>query len=75
MLDLSRQSGSDLELANGFGQSGGKGVVDAVLHQQAVGTHAGLTGVAVLRRHGTSDRGVEVGIVEHDEWGVAAKFQ
>jgi hypothetical protein len=50
-------------------------VVHAVLHVDAVGADAGLAGVAVFRGDGAFDRGVEVGVVEHDEGGVAAQFQ
>ena len=57
------------------GQLRGEGVVDAVLHQDAVGADAGLAGVAVLGGDRALDRGVEVGVVEHDEGRVAAELQ
>src|SRR5271167_2896418 len=36
----------DLHGTCGFGGALGEGVVDAVLHQDAVGAHTGLTGIA-----------------------------
>src|SRR3546814_10902540 len=59
---------SDLELF-------GEGVVDPFLHQDAVGTDAGLAGVAELGDHGTLDGGIEVGVVEHQEGRVATELQ
>jgi hypothetical protein len=53
----------------------GEGVVDTVLHQNAVGAHAGLAGVAVFRGDRTLDRGLDIGVVKDDERGVAAEFQ
>ena len=50
-------------------------VVDAVLHQDAVGADAGLAGIAVLRGDRALDRHLDVGVVEHDERRVAAEFQ
>jgi len=44
------------------------------LHEQAVRAYAGLPGVAVLGGERALDRGVEVGIVEHDEGRVAAEL-
>jgi hypothetical protein len=39
----------DLHRPGGLSEALGEGVVDAVLHQKAVGAHAGLAGVAVFR--------------------------
>src|SRR4051812_5083698 len=50
-------------------------VVDTVLHVDAVDADARLPGVAVLRRHRALDRSVEIGIVEDDEWRVAAELE
>ncbi len=65
----------DLHRAGGLGEALGEGVVDVVLHQDAVGADAGLAGIPVFRGDGTLDRHLDVGIVEHDERGVAAELQ
>jgi ribose-phosphate pyrophosphokinase len=52
-----------------------KRVVDAGLHIKAVGTDAGLAGVAVFAGHGAFDGAVNVGVVKHDEGGIAAQLQ
>jgi hypothetical protein len=46
----------DLHRACGLGEPLGKGVMDAILHQNPVGADAGLTGVAVFRSDGKLDR-------------------
>ncbi len=53
----------------------GKGVVNAVLHVDAVDAHTGLPGVAVLGLHGALHRLVQVGVIEDDKWRVAAQLQ
>ena len=58
-----------------FSASGDEGVVDLVLHVQAVGADAGLAGVAVLADHRALDGAVDVGVVEDDEGRVAAQFE
>ena len=65
---------ADLQRLDRRLQLGGEGVVDAVLHQDAVGADAGLAGVAVLRGHGALHRGVQIGVVEDDEGRVAAQL-
>ena len=50
-------------------------VVDPVLHENPVGAHAGLPGVAELGRDRALDRQLEVGIVEHDQRRVAAELE
>ena len=45
-------AGADLQLLHLGGELLGERVVDAVLHVDAVGAHAGLAGVAVLGGHG-----------------------
>jgi hypothetical protein len=47
----------------------------AFLHQEAVGTDTGLAGIAILGHHGTCYRGIDIGIVEHDEGRIATKFE
>ena len=43
----------DLHRPGGLGEALGEGVVDAVLHQDAVGADAGLAGMAIFRGDGT----------------------
>ena len=50
-------------------------VVDAVLHEQAVGGDADLAGVAELAQDGAGDGLVEVGVVEDEERRVAAELE
>ena len=50
-------------------------IVDAALHVNAIGAHAGLAGVAILGGDRTVDRRFEVGVVEHDERRIAAELQ
>ena len=57
------------------GKLGHELVVHALLHVDAVGAHAGLPGVAVLAGKGAFHGGVDVRVVEHDEWRIAAQFQ
>ncbi|MNC07615.1 hypothetical protein D3C75_551680 [compost metagenome] len=64
-----------LEAAHRSGQLLGEGVMDAGLHQDAVGADAGLAGVAVFGGECPGHGGVEVGIVKHDEGGVATQLQ
>nr|GEY87539.1 hypothetical protein [Tanacetum cinerariifolium] len=50
-------------------------VVDARLHEDAVGAHAGLPGVAKLADHHPGHGLFQVGVVEHHKRGVAAQLQ
>jgi hypothetical protein len=68
-------AGADLQVRTRAANAFGKGVVDAGLHQEAVGADAGLAGVAVFGDQSAVDRGIEIGIVENDEGRVAAQFQ
>ena len=52
-----------------------KGIVDAVLHQKSIGAHAGLAGIAVFGRDRALHHYLDIGVVEDDEWRVAAQFQ
>ena len=69
------QSRCRLSVFDCGGELLGKGVVNAVLHVEAVGADAGLPGVAVLGNHGAFDRRIEIGIIEHDEGRIAAELQ
>jgi ParB family chromosome partitioning protein len=65
----------DLHRAGGLGEALGKGVIDAVPHQDAVGADAGLAGIAVFRGDRVLDRHLDVGVVKDDERRVAAEVQ
>jgi hypothetical protein len=65
----------DLHRAGSLGEALSERVVDAVLHQDAIGADAGLAGIPVFRGDGALDRHLDVGVVEDDEWRVAAEFE
>ena len=67
--------GAGFSFSTAVGQLLRERVVDAVLHVDAVHAHAGLAGVAVLRRHRALDRRIQIRIVEHDERRVAAELE
>ena len=70
------QAIADLELrAHCFGQPGGKGVVNPVLHQKAIGANAGLAAVAILGNQRPRHRCVEIRVVKYDKRRIAAQFQ
>jgi hypothetical protein len=64
----------DLHRAHPLGQLLGELVGHRLVHVEAVGGRAGLTDVAHLRQHRALHRGVEVGVLEHQERGVAAEL-
>ena len=66
---------ADLQRTDGGSQLVGEGFGHPALHQDAVGADTGLPGIAILRGHRAFDRGIEVGIVENQERGIAAEFQ
>ena len=51
---------ADLQISDGRRELIGEGIVNTVLDQDAVGTYAGLPGVAILGCHGASHRGIEI---------------
>src|SRR5690606_2026345 len=69
------QAVTNLQLGHCGGQLLGERVVDAVLYVDTVGADACLAIVAVLGDDRALDRLVQVGVVEHDERGVATQFQ
>ncbi len=58
-----------------FCQRLGKAVVNAGLHEDAVGAYARLPGVAIFGGHGAGDGLIEIGIVEYDQRRVAAELE
>ena len=69
------QAIADAQLRNRLDELAREGFVHAVLHEQAVGAHAGLAGVAVFAGERALHGGIEIRIVEHDERRVAAELQ
>src|SRR3546814_14699292 len=49
--------------------------IDTRLDVDAVGAHAGLAGVAILRGQDDIDGTIEIGVVEHNERSIDAKLQ
>jgi|HubBroStandDraft_6_1064221.scaffolds.fasta_scaffold06721_7 hypothetical protein len=52
----------DLHRTGGLGEPLGEGVVDAVLHQNAIGTDAGLADIPIFRSDGALDRHLDIGV-------------
>ncbi len=69
------QTVADLEFAHFLHQPCSEAVINAVLHQNAVGAHAGLPGVAEFAEHDARHCLFQVRVVKHDEGRVAAQFQ
>src|SRR5262249_33570079 len=67
-------AGPHLHLLDFCSELLGEPVVDAFLHVDAIGAHAGLAGVAVCRGHGAGYGLVEGGVIEDDEGRVAAEL-
>ncbi len=65
----------NLHRPGGFDKPLGKRVIDAVLHEDAVGAHTGLAGIPIFRGDRTFDRHLDVGVVKDDERRVAAQFE
>ena len=55
-------------------QLGGKGFVNAILHQDAIGADAGLPRIAIFGRHGTLHGRIQIRIVKHNEGRITAQF-
>ena len=66
---------ADLHRRNFRRQLLDKRIVDLVLGVDAIGADAGLPHVAVFRDNRAIDRGIEIGVVEHDEGCIAAKLE
>ena len=73
--DPGRRPVAHVKLRHGLGEFGDEGVVDLVLGVDAVGADAGLAHVAEFRHDRALDRGLDIGVVEHDERRVAAEFE
>ena len=66
--------GSELHGPHGAGQHGCELLCDRRVDQESVGGRAGLAGIAHLGHHGTFERRVQIGVLEHDEGRVAAEL-
>ncbi len=69
------EAASRLELQDDRREFCGKGIVHAILHEEAIRANTGLTGVSVFRGDGAFDGGVEIGVVKNDKGSIAAKFE
>ncbi len=68
------QAGPGAHRRHGGGKLGGELLGDRGLHVEAVGGDARLPAVAHLGDHGAFDGGLDVGVLEHQERGVASQF-
>src|SRR5712671_3957928 len=59
----------------GYESPRGKGVIDAVLDQHAVGADAGLADIPVFRGDRALDRHFDIGVVKDDERRVSAQLE
>src|ERR1019366_7181684 len=81
LIDQRSLRGARLEASSGFerldgrGELRGKGIVNAILHQEAVRTNAGLAAVSVFRSNGALDGRVQISVVKDDKGGIASKFE
>ena len=69
-----RETVADTQLFDRDLQALGELVIDALLHIDPVGADAGLAVVAELALDRAFDRRIQIGVVEHDEGGVAAQL-
>ena len=75
LFDAVLHAVADLHRGAGLDKPTRELVMNAVLHEDAVGADAGLAGIAVFRGHGAGDRHVDIGVVEDDQRRVAAKLE
>ena len=73
-VDAGLGAAADPQRAHPLGQPAGELLGDRLVHVEAVGRRAGLADVAHLGQHRAVDGGVEVGVVEDEERGVAAEL-
>ena len=74
LLGAVLQARADLELDASGGELLDELLIDAGLHEEAVGADAGLAGVAVFGDDRAFDRAVDIGVVEDEERRVAAEL-
>ena len=73
--DAGLGAGADLERLHALDELRGESVVDLVVHKETVRANAGLSCVAILGDDRAVGRGVEIGVVEHDERRIAAELE
>ena len=74
-VDAGLGAAADLQRAHPLGQAAGeRRSASGLVHVEAVGGRAGLAHVAHLGEHRAVDGRVEVGVLEHEERGVAAEL-
>ena len=66
---------TDGELVDRLDEGRREAVVDAGLHQDAIGADAGLAGIAVFEAMAPATAWLEIGVVEHDKRRVAAELE
>src|SRR5690606_29471610 len=66
---------ADLHAGSDFRETLREAIVDAALNEYAVRAYAGLPRVSILGGDGARDRGLDIGIVEHDKRRVAAELE
>ena len=69
------ETAAHLQLGDTLGQACNKGVMNTGLYQETVDADAGLSGIAKFGNQRAFDRTLQVGVVEHDEGGIAAQLQ
>ena len=66
---------ADRQRRYALGQLCSEGIGHGALDDHALGRHADLPGIGVGAEHGGIDRGVDIGIGEHDQGRLAAEFE
>lgn len=69
------QTVADFQICHGLCQFFDECVVDTVIGIDAVGTDAGLTGIAELRKNCAFDWRIDICVFKDDEWCIATKFE
>ena len=73
--DALLRTGANLHLRNSAGELCGKRLIDAGLHENAVGTDAGLAAIAKFRVYRPFDGEIEICVIEDDERRVPAELE
>src|SRR6187549_446047 len=75
LIGFALQSVTHAKFADRFGEFLCEGVVNRRRNDEAIRAHAGLACVAVLALDRAGDSGIEVGVIQHQEWCVATEFE
>ena len=68
------EAGAEAHVAQGLGEARHEGVVDGVVHVEALDADAELAAVGADAAHGAADGGVEVGVGQHEQRVLAAEL-